>query len=514
MGGKVARVLFCLCLLPAALSAQNVNIADSGTYYYVVCDLAAAGSRYQMGLELGQGIAAAVTDFGQLVDSYLAERSGSNATYNAWLSRMNDIWPQVPQEFRDELDGLTEGVAAETLNVRGDGKLSRDEIRLLNLFPDCARTSQCAGLTVFGPGSASGNPMTARVLDWHSGSQNQLGQIQAVTFIKNGSRSVCLVGHLGFVGAVTGFNQDGLFAGILDSPTGAAYSSGGRRSYPMDIRYALEEYDNIDSAAEYLTDTSKHYAYNHLVLMSDQTGGGVLENNFSGSGTDMRRALRRDTSALNPGIEWEYPGAVAAVNSFALLGNHDNHTGAQFNTGRWSSFRSQVGLCGSEVDWEELKLAASFDNGNGPGYEYTDIYNAGNHQIVCFRPDSLVLEVAFKPKSGVLPDDPIFQRVAMAFDSGTGVAGPHPPVGRKEIKVYPNPCRNLAKVSLAGHPATIGDINLYDVAGRLVRTLPAPNTGGDRAEAALDLKGLARGVYLLTAGKGSGRRSAKLVKVE
>lgn len=282
----------------------------------------------------------------------------------------------------------------------------------------------------------------------------------------------------------------------------------------MDIRLALESYEDMASAAAYLSDISKHYAYNHLVLMSDRFGGGVLENNFSGTGTAMRRALRRDTSELNPGIEWEYPGAVAAVNSFVLSGNHDNHTGVQFNTGRWSSFRSQVGLGGGQVDWEELKIIAGFDNGNGPGYEYTDIYNAGNHQIVCFRPDSMVLEAAFKPRSGILPDDPIFHRVTLAFDSSTGVAEHHPQAERTAIKIYPNPCRGLAWVSLIGQGEGIGDIHLYDVAGRRVRTLPRPTLFGHRAEVALDLKGLAQGVYLLREGGGSGGRSVKLVKVE
>ncbi|HBE73785.1 MAG TPA: hypothetical protein DDW31_06850, partial [candidate division Zixibacteria bacterium] len=107
---------------------------------------------------------------------------------------------------------------------------------------------------------------------------------------------------MGFMGAVTGFNEDGLFAGILDSPTGAAYSSSGKRSYAMDIRKSLENFGDMDSAAAWLADTSRHYAYNHLVLMSDRNGGGVLENNFSGSGTAMRRALRRDSSGLNPGV--------------------------------------------------------------------------------------------------------------------------------------------------------------------------------------------------------------------
>ncbi len=511
----MARYLLCILMLPSIVLARHVTIADSGTYYHVVCDLASAGSRHQMGLELGQQIAAAAPEFGTLVDSYLAERSGSNSTYNAWIARMGDIWPQVPQEFRDEIDGMTEGVAAETMNVRGDGKLSRDEIRLLNLFPDCARTSQCAGLTVFGAGSASGSPMTARVLDWHSGNQNQLGQVQAATFIRNGSQSVCLVGHLGFMGAVTGFNEDGLFAGILDSPTGAAYSSSGKRSYAMDIRKSLENFGDMDSAAAWLADTSRHYAYNHLVLMSDRNGGGVLENNFSGSGTAMRRALRRDSSGLNPGVEWEHPGAVAAVNSFVLAGNHDNHTGVQFNTGRWASFRSQLGAFG-QVDWEELKLVAGFDNGNGPGYEYTDIYNAGNHQIVCFRPDSMILEVAFKPKSGVLPDDPIFQRVPASFDSSSGVGGravPEP-AGRSRLLVYPNPCRDRVRIFLEGTGAGATDVRVYDVSGRRAGSLRHPSASACLAVIEMYVGHLSPGVYFVVSTDGNARRAVKIVKTE
>jgi hypothetical protein len=508
------RILVCLLFLPSLLFAQGVVIADSGDYYHVVCDLASAGSRYQMGLELGQAIATAVPGFGPLVDSYLAERSGSNSTYNAWISRMGDIWPQVPQEFRDEVDGMTDGVSADSQNIRGDGKLSRGEIRLLNLFPDCARSSQCAGLAVFGDGSASGHPMTARLLDWHSGNQNQLGQIQAVITVRNGDRSVCLVGFLGYLGAVTGLNDDGLFAGILDSPSGAGYSSAGRRSYAMDIRKALEDFTGIEQAAEYLSDTSKHYAYNHLVLLSDSAGGAVLENNISGNGTNMRRGLRRDTSALNPGVEWGFEGAVAAVNSFVLYGNHDNHTGVQFNTGRWASFRSQMAACG-QVDWEELKSVAGFDNGNGPGYEYTDIYNAGNVQIICFRPDSQMLEVAFKPRSGTLPGDPVFLRVPVCFDSASGVAGPghSEPGAVSRIRLYPNPCRDLLCVDFREYEQGQVELAVYDIAGRRALSLQGISKIQE-AGFLLDTGRLKPGVYIIRCQAPRKSSTARFVKGE
>jgi hypothetical protein len=337
--------------------------------------------------------------------------------------------------------------------------------------------------------------------------------IQAVTVIRNGSGSVCLVGHLGFMGAITGFNEDGLFAGILDSPTGTPYTSTGMRSYPMDLRRALETFSSMDQASAYLSDTARHYGYNHLVLLSDMEIGGVLENNFSGTGSGMRRALRSDTSTLNPGVDWEHQGAVAAVNSFVLLGNHDNHTGVPFNTGRWSSFRTLVGLYGGALDWDELKQLASFDNGNGPGYEYTDIYNVGNHQVVCFRPDSLLLEVAFKPRSGVLPGDPVFQRVPVDFDSSTGVSRPPDGPGPTWLSVFPNPSRGPFKVALGGKGAGPWVVSVYDVAGKLVAEYHA---AGACAKNFLELGGvrLPQGAYFIRACSGPETHTARLLIIK
>ncbi len=85
----------------------------------------------------------------------------------------------------------------------------------------------------------------------------ELAQIQAVTTIKNGSMSVCTIGYLSVLGIITGFNDNGVFTGILDSPTGAAYSSSGKRSYIWDLRYALEHDSTAADVGAYMSDTSK-----------------------------------------------------------------------------------------------------------------------------------------------------------------------------------------------------------------------------------------------------------------
>ncbi|MCU0607280.1 MAG: C45 family autoproteolytic acyltransferase/hydrolase [Candidatus Edwardsbacteria bacterium] len=460
-------------IIAGAVAAQPVTVTDQGTYYEVIADYGCGVTPDSMGRALVAAVRQAVPNFEPLVDSYLAEKTGSNSVYNAWLARMADIRPQLAADHAAEIEGMASQVSGGTSNARGDGKLSRDELFLLNLFPDVARGSQCCGLSVWGARSASGRPMTARLLDWSDGSAHQLSQIQAVTTIMNSSSSVCLIGYLGFLGAITGFNDDGLFAGILDSPSGAAYSSSGKRSYPFDIRSALEDLGSIAAAADYLSDTAKHYAYNHLVLLCDSAQGGVLENNFSGSGTNVHRALRRDSSALNPGVSWPHGDAVAAVNSFVLAGNVDNHTPYWQNYGRWHSFDSLLAAAGT-VDRDELRLIAGFDNGNGPGTEYGDLYVSSNQQIVLFRPDSMGLEIAFRPRSGILPADPLFEQVAVHIGPSAGVAvvsRPLPVAPAIALRSEPNPFRGSAMISYQTPAAGHVSLRVYNIGGQLVRTL-------------------------------------------
>jgi hypothetical protein len=63
-----------------------------------------------------------------------------------------------------------------------------------------------------------------------------------------------------------------------------------------------------------------------------------------------------------------------------------------------------------------IKQVISFDNGNGPGDLTTgDIYWGFTQQSIIFQPDTLGLEIYFKPKSGILDHDPVYQTVPVNF---------------------------------------------------------------------------------------------------
>ncbi|MCX8132090.1 MAG: C45 family autoproteolytic acyltransferase/hydrolase [Clostridia bacterium] len=395
--------------------AKGVSIVDKGNYYDVVIDYDCGLTRWQIGEAFAKGILQMVPEYESLVDSYIAENV-TKYDYPYVFFRMEDIKPQINPEYTEEIGGMASVFSGGNKNKWNDGKVSKDEFFIFNLFADVVRGSQCSYISVFGSRSETHKTITSRNLEWYGGSVNQLPRIQAVITLKYPDRKICSIGYMGYIGTLTGFNDSKVFAGILDAGTNAAYSSEGRRSYTLDLRYALENYKKMDEVAEYLKDSKKLYAFNHVIGFSDPDRSIILENNFSGNGSDnnrVKREIRNADSRLNKGIAWGISDAIAAVNSFVLYGNNDNHNANKYNTKRWENIKEQFKLKGPTISAEELKGIASFSNGS-PGVfsESGDVYSKMTLQMVIVQPDTLSLEVFFRPKSiRKNPDKPVFEKI-------------------------------------------------------------------------------------------------------
>ena len=248
----------------------QVSIVNKGTYYEVVLNYNSI-SHYNIGAAYGQKILETLSTYPRLLDTYISSELGTD--YATVINRVGSIKTQLNQDYLDEIDGLASKLCNATTNVRGDGKLSNDELYLFNLLADVARTTECSALAVFGSLSSTGSTMVARALD--AGCPD----IQAVVTFKNGSKSICTIGYLGFMGVLSGFNENKIFAAILDAPTGSTYSAFAKKSYPFDLRYALENYTTNDAVASYMK--SPAYAFSHLIFLADPTSSEVLETKRS-----------------------------------------------------------------------------------------------------------------------------------------------------------------------------------------------------------------------------------------
>ena len=401
----------------ADYKVNGVTITDKGNYFSVELDFTKGLSHREIGKEFARGILLAVPDYEALVDSYIAE-SLFISEYNEAFWRVDDIKKQIKKEYREEIEGMSEVFSGGDKNVRGDNKISKDEFFMFNLFLDVIRSTQCSFVSVFGSQSATGKTITGRILDWYGGDKNQLPRIQAVITMKNPTGSICSIGYMGFMGIITGFNDRKIFAAVQESTSGAAYSAAGKRSYPLDLRYALENTDKMKNTIGFMMDENKQYAVNHLIVFSDPDESKVLENNFSGRGTGterVRRAVRTDESRLNKGVLWGIKDAVASVNSFILEGSTDNHTRNKFNTRRWKYIKEQLSGKQSKFLPEDIKNIMTYTKGSPRALLDTKyLYTKATLSMTLFQPDTLSLEVYFFPRNTLkVPNKPTFEKISV-----------------------------------------------------------------------------------------------------
>ncbi|MCP4748598.1 MAG: hypothetical protein GY874_21050 [Desulfobacteraceae bacterium] len=413
-------VIICLGSIPN-VDAKNVTITNMGSYFKVIIDYTKGGTAYEIGAEYMKLVRQIFPEFESNLDAYfldleaLAEQ-GYVATYPEMIRNAQLIKSQIPPNYIDEIEGLATGISNTKDDIPGDGKLSKNEIYVFNLIPDVCRAHSCSGISFFGDSAKTGNSLTGRNLDWMYGIKSSLCKLHTVTVIKNRDKSICLIGFLGGLSAITAINDNGVFAAILDSSIGSApINCKGKNSYSMDLRYTLENFDNLNSVANYMIDKKRQYSFNHNILLSDPTNSKIVENNMA-----LLRKVRSYDSDLNPGIEWDFDETICVVNSFVLNANTDNHTGSGKNSGRWNNFYKLTKEKPYNVTFDDVKKIMAYHEGEplghiyrGPEYEMISPGFATIQQVI-FEPNTMKLEVYFRPETGSLAE-PDYEAIDVDF---------------------------------------------------------------------------------------------------
>lgn len=395
-----------------AVVVGHATIRDCGAYYDVTLDYSGATAR-QVGADYGHAIKAINPGFEAQFDAVLAGMVTSDAEFARLMHRVEAIMPQMEPAYLEEIEGLASAFSTSANEGIGDGRLSPNELIMMNLSTDVARATQCSFVSVWGPRSATRRTMAVRVLDWPDGPGFPLAKCQAVIHYVNGAKSICTIGYLGHQGVLTGVNGHGLFAAVMDSASWEPYPDPptGRHSYTFDLRHALETTATIDAAAAVMM--VHRYAYCHDIAFADMGGSSVLENDQTEGSV---RALRTDTSALRSGVTWGIPHAVAAVNSFVLPGTFDNHSNDPYNTCRWDNIVTQMKSKGLTVDRGELAAVGSYrDRAASGSEEYGDVFNSWSQMLMIFEPCTLRLDVAFHPRNSDWQGGPVFTSVPVSF---------------------------------------------------------------------------------------------------
>jgi|GEM_PF-703090 len=321
-----------------------VTIEKEDTHYKIVLDYRSNPNPYDVGKEYFLKLKQKIPHIERILDSYLSEMSYNNRKiYRIGLARGRRLRMNIPWQYRNEIRGMAAALSNPQSDVLNDGKLSLNELFALNLLPDIGRGTACSGISIWGSLSKNRRVITGRNLDWNPGSRGQLYKLNAITTILYGphqkKRSIAMLGFCGMSSVITGFNDKGLFAGILDASTGQRYRLYKKnRSYVMDLRKALEESTSVSEISRYMTDKRKQYSFNHLILVSDVKQSKVIENYIF----RRKRRARGSQSRLHHGVQWNQKDAICTVNSFLLRNNFNNHKYRPFNYKRFNAYKKLI----------------------------------------------------------------------------------------------------------------------------------------------------------------------------
>ncbi|MBO7452814.1 MAG: hypothetical protein J6U54_20985 [Clostridiales bacterium] len=373
------------------------------------------GDRASVGRAYGTLIREKLPDFVPMFEPYIYENIkvayDGEYSVDALENRLQILFSSLRPEYQEEITAFAEGLSNGVRGFAEDGVLSYEEVCIMQMIPDALRPTCCSALSLWGSKTETGDRLTLRNLEWNLGSDNQMGKVQAVTRMKNGYRSITAFSVLGLLDIISGINDDGVFAAILDvgSVQEEPFIFEGKKCYTMELRYALEEYSTARELGEFMVGESGDFTWCHNLIISDESDSFCAEDCVSqvvekGMGKSILRDC--DTPILK-GLSWDSSDSLCVVNSFAAEGNQDGFTGSGSNTIRFAKYNEWVKAKDkfSAKDLKDMITQEKVDQ-----YTVQNVHGKGSAQLIIVDYHAGTVQIAFSGPDGVT-DKPDFIEV-------------------------------------------------------------------------------------------------------
>jgi hypothetical protein len=182
-----------------------------------------------------------------------------------WLdSAWRQARPYLPADALEELRGVADGSGVPLR-----------ELYRLHAIPD--RTYSCANFAAWGRATHGGRLVHLRNLDWNIDAGIQ--QFATVFVIRpQGKRAFVSVGWAGFVGVLTGINEEGISLGQVGAETVEARFEGEPMAFLM--RRVLEETGSVDEAAALVAGARRTVGVNYVIADAHTRRAIVIETTY------------------------------------------------------------------------------------------------------------------------------------------------------------------------------------------------------------------------------------------
>ncbi len=176
---------------------------------------------------------------------FLGKRMARRRLEKAW----RQMEPFVPQGYLEEMKGLADGA-----------NIPLKSLQEVHALPELMATT-CASFAASGQATKDGQLIQIRNLDWAI--QSDVQKYAAVfVYHPSGGISFVSVGWLGFIGAVTGINEQGISIGEIGAKTTDASLKG--IPMPFLLRQVLEESTHLENAVAIIQTATRTGGYNYL----------------------------------------------------------------------------------------------------------------------------------------------------------------------------------------------------------------------------------------------------------
>lgn len=219
--------------------------------------------------------------------------------------RLAQAWkqmePHVPERYLEELKGLADGAG-----------LPLKTLHWIHAIPDLTSTS-CASFAASGSATEDGRLIHIRNLDWAIKSNVQRYSAIFVVHPKGEHRAFVNIGWLGFIGVISGINQDGISVGEIGSETVDQSLKG--VPMPFLLRRVLEESVGLEKATDIIKTGPRTVGYNYLFADAKNRTAVAMETtqkNFAlfkmneeppaPYGIQVQQAILRSDWALDPHV--------------------------------------------------------------------------------------------------------------------------------------------------------------------------------------------------------------------
>lgn len=289
--------------------------------------LVTKGTPYERGYQHGAILRAEVQDNLNYMYESAIDKFRSAELFTEAYERAR---PFIPQEYVDEMHGLAHGarMPIEVIHaihilpsITEWGGKKRLKAIIKEMMAGELGTS-CSNFSVAGPASLDGNLYSVRILDWglHSISKLHEYPLLTVSIPEKGHASVN-VGWVGFLGAISGMNSQGITLGEMgyDDPPNETLRG---RPMPFLLRDVLSYSRNLSEVRKIVTESPGDNSF--IFLMSDGKSGESEMYIKDHDRTEVHRSgvdfKDRDRDA--PGIQNILYGGHYLEKMSALLNEH------------------------------------------------------------------------------------------------------------------------------------------------------------------------------------------------